>query len=397
VADFSGNFWNNGTISKFQMTGTGSWAGNGHGLTVGNYASGLPAANFGGADPCQFCHDSAVAHNVSSNAFRLANYSTAAYGRNAPCLICHSATGGGVLFPSAKNRTTSGAVEADHFGAKHGPSNNGGQFCWDCHDPHGNGSTNLYMIRSNPAKVSDRATGAPTTQTATAVVFTARDTGADFAVSASPFNGVCNVCHSTASHYTATAGDGHNSTTTCVSCHSHSGSAHGSDAFAQAGGGCNGCHDYDTGGTYAGGVWSGGTWGKAGSNFGGYVVPEGYGAHAKHINYIKTRLGITSALSPDSQTFGTNQPGQVCGTCHTNNAANHNMSGTSGSDTSGRLINFGDGAFKLGGATGTTSLIFGGTPTPLYDGVSGTSSATAAKTCSNVSCHYFTTVLWSTY
>jgi len=62
-----------------------------------------------------------------------------------------------------------------------------------------------------------------------------------------------------------------------------------------------------------------------------------------------------------------------------------------------RSINFGDGTFKMGGAAAGTSLLFGTTfpaQNPLYNGVSGVASATTAKTCSNISCHYFITPSW---
>jgi predicted CxxxxCH...CXXCH cytochrome family protein len=241
VADFGATFWNNGTMSKMQMTGTGSWAGNGHGLASGTYpGSGNPAANFGVVtNQCEFCHDPTVGHYLASNPFRLRNYSTAAYGRSAPCLVCHSATGTGVTIgTTTKIRTTSKAIEADHYGTKHTTALNGGQFCWDCHDPHGTGNSNQYMVRANPAVVSNSATGAPTTQSSTAVVFTlsATPTGTDYAKSTAPFNGVCNVCHTTTNHYTQTSGDSHNSTTRCTSCHGHTGSPHGSDAFKPTGG-----------------------------------------------------------------------------------------------------------------------------------------------------------------
>jgi len=253
VADFGAGFWNNGTISKFQMTGTGSWAGNGHGLATGSYpGSANPAANFGAvANGCEFCHDSTVGHNLATNPFRLRNYSTASYGRNAVCLTCHSSTGAGVTLGSTtRKRTTSAAVEADHGGAKHSAALSGGQFCWDCHDPHGTGlnsagGANQEMIRNNPALVSSNATGAPTSTSATAAVFTlsATPTGTDYAKSAAPFNGICNVCHTTTSHYTTASGDSHNSTTRCISCHSHAGTSHGSTAFTPTGGGdCTSCH-----------------------------------------------------------------------------------------------------------------------------------------------------------
>jgi predicted CxxxxCH...CXXCH cytochrome family protein len=164
------------------------------------------------------------------------------------------------------------------------------------------------------------------------------------------------------------------------------------------GGGCNGCHDYDTvGATYAGGVWTGGAWGVGKTALDGLNPGQGWGAHAKHINFIKTRLAIGAAgLTPTGQVFGTGEPANICGTCHTNITTNH----TTGGSTTGRLINFGDGTFKMGGSTGTTikfDPLTGTGHDPFYTGASGTSSATQAKTCQNISCHYFTTPLWSTY
>ena len=184
----------------------------------------------------------------------------------------------------------------------------------------------------------------------------------------------------------------------CSGCHGHNGSgALHINGILEAAGDCNSCHDYDTvGGTYSGGKWSGGTWGKL--NLGGYATAnEGWGAHAKHINFIKTRMGNTIGLEPANQTYGLGEPGNVCGTCHTNSqlAADHVTGATDGSDPTGRTINFGDSTFKLGGSG---SIVFG-TPNPAYKGLSGTSSSVSGKekTCSNISCHYFTTPLWSTY
>ncbi|GFO60932.1 hypothetical protein GMST_32570 [Geomonas silvestris] len=312
VADFGATFWNNGTISKFQMTGTGSWAGNGHGLASGSYAgSANPAANFGAVtNQCEFCHDSTVGHNVATNPFRLKNYSTAAYGRNAVCLVCHSATGAGVtLSTTLKKRTTSKAVEADHYGAKHGASNSGGQFCWDCHEPHGTGlntaaAANQYMVRNNPARVSNRATGAPTTQTATGVVFTlsATPTGTDYAKSATPFNGICNVCHSSTSHYTQTAGDAHNSGSRCTSCHGHAGSTHGSDAFTPAGGGissggssCFGCH----------------------SEYQAAMSITGASRTSSYHHVLGTSATDIGDQAPNAGTYPTSTTNVYCTSCHT--------------------------------------------------------------------------------
>ena len=58
-----------------------------------------------------------------------------------------------------------------------------------------------------------------------------------------------------------------------------------------------------------------------------------------------------------------------------------------GGNTTGRLINFGDGS---------TTYQFGPSA-PLYNGSPGTSSSVNPKTCSNISCHFQTTPVWSAY
>jgi hypothetical protein len=189
--------------------------------------------------------------------------------------------------------------------------------------------------------------------------------------------------------------------TDCSGCHGHNGGTGGvagqqhMDGVKYGGGNCDSCHSYDTvGATYSAGKWTGGTWGKNSRD--GLTPNEGFGAHNKHINYIKTRLGFVAAMDPVGKTYGAlgTDPANVCGTCHSNDPANHAMGGSTE-----RSINFGDGAFKMGGAAGK-SLLFGAdlpAQNPIYSGVSGTSSATTAKTCSNISCHYFTTPVWSAY
>jgi hypothetical protein len=145
------------------------------------------------------------------------------------------------------------------------------------------------------------------------------------------------------------------------------------------------------GSTYTAGVWDGGTWTNATARDG---IGEGWGAHAKHINHIKTRLGYTGGLTATGQTFGTGEPAFVCGTCHTNTGAHD-----TGGNTTGRLINFGDSTFKTGGSvTGFDfRLVTSATQTPIYNGASGTSSNGKLKTCSNISCHFQTTPVWSAY
>jgi predicted CxxxxCH...CXXCH cytochrome family protein len=218
--------------------------------------------------------------------------------------------------------------------------------------------------------------------------------------STTPGSGDCSKCHGyppmTVTHVGKIA-------TACSGCHSHvnasgtgftDASKHINGVVDAAGGDCNSCHDFDTvGATYAASKWSGGTWGKL--NLGNYATAnEGWGAHAQHINFIKTRLGIAVALTASGQSFGVGQSANVCGTCHTNSGT-HNMSATGGADPTGRSINFGDGTFRYGGTAGTSFLL--GASNPVYNGVSGTSSSSVPKTCSNISCHYFTTPLWSTY
>ena len=130
---------------------------------------------------------------------------------------------------------------------------------------------------------------------------------------------------------------------------------------------CDGCHAYDL--TGGGTTWtpalSGGT---------------GTGAHIKHIAFIKSRLGIAT-LTATGKTFGIGEPAGVCGTCHTNTGSEH--------DNGSRQITFGAGGASpntMGaGYGGSMSLVFGGS-NPSFSG--------AAKTCSNLSCHYFTTPNW---
>lgn len=140
---------------------------------------------------------------------------------------------------------------------------------------------------------------------------------------------------------------------------------------------CAGCHDYDTvGATYSGGIWSGGYWGRSPK-----ATPDGFGAHAKHINHIKSRLGYTAALNAAGQTYGAADSDNVkiCGTCHSTLAADH-MNGSRQILTQ----TTGNHPFTMGGSTGT-SLVFGPSD-PVY--------STTERSCSNLTCHYFTSPRW---
>ncbi len=110
----------------------------------------------------------------------------------------------------------------------------GGKFCWDCHDPHGD--KNIYMIHDQVATSTDGRFGIPYTRAA--VSFTRTQSGTDYARTSAPYNGICNVCHSSDSkHYRADWGDGHNSGTRCTVCHEHRFTdSHADDQP------CNSCH-----------------------------------------------------------------------------------------------------------------------------------------------------------
>jgi hypothetical protein len=178
--------------------------------------------------------------------------------------------------------------------------------------------------------------------------------------------------------------------TDCSVCHNHNGGGdvrHINGTLEATGGPCNSCHSYDT---------VAGTWGSGSHK--DDPVNEGWGAHAKHIDHIKARHSVT--LDPGTDTYGTGAAAAVCGTCHTNMEANHTLG-----NTSGRLINFGDGTYKSVGEGGfsflfdpaATTGLPATLPRPQYNGQSGTSSSVNPKTCSAVGCHFTTTPVWSAY
>ncbi|WP_170241921.1 CxxxxCH/CxxCH domain c-type cytochrome [Geobacter argillaceus] len=221
-----------GTLALISDT---QWKATGHGSAFA-YTSGRPGANFiaNATNECLYCHDSAAPHSsTANNFFRLANYSTIAYGRNAPCLSCHGKNAAGFLGKSVAFTR----ISSTHYGAKHA-SGGGGYFCWDCHDPHGD--ANVYMIHDQVAKTSDRTTGKPLTFAP--VSFTGFSTGGNYAGAGTK---LCNACHTSASlsHYTASnVNDGHNLDTRCTTCHSHNGPT-AQTAF-QPSNNCDSCHGY---------------------------------------------------------------------------------------------------------------------------------------------------------
>jgi predicted CxxxxCH...CXXCH cytochrome family protein len=341
-----------------------------------------------GISTCVKCHGVATA-------------TTAQYAGNidlaAPGYVSVSApVGTGVNVAGATGVYTSGVSNDPKVGAHDthlrglGGYKPGGIACTDCHavtnigDPgHMNGSTTFSWssLATNSGALTPTysaggcstnychggAFGAGVIGTGSTPTWT---DGAYLSNPASAMNSIdCNKCHlsppTEALHPVVTFGSG-----ACNSCHGHdgSGAAHIDGVLQQTGGsGCNSCHDYDVDAVT-------GDWGK------NQKAVEGWGAHATHISHLKSVASVSVSLNPATDTFGGSAFNAVCGVCHTRNSANHSMSNA----VNTRSINFGDGL----------SVYSFGTGTPLYNGVTGVSSATTPKTCSNISCHYQATPVW---
>jgi hypothetical protein len=204
----------------FASINQGEWSSTGHGLAN---SSTYPVSGTSGAGlSCAYCHDFDSSHNDPANPFRLANID-GENGVNGVCLTCHATSASGYQPPdddSGSYPLINGSVEVDslHFGLRH-TGNDGGGFCWDCHDPHGD--ANIYMIHDTVSSETDGTDGIPVATAS--VTFTNAATGTDYALSSAPYDGICQVCHTSAQHYTANFGDGHNANMRCTACHRHNG------------------------------------------------------------------------------------------------------------------------------------------------------------------------------
>ncbi|MEK6744919.1 MAG: hypothetical protein AABZ15_14980, partial [Nitrospirota bacterium] len=185
-------------------------------------------------------------------------------------------------------------------------------------------------------------------------------------------NADCNKCH--VSPPLASAKYNHSGVTlgagNCQACHNHDGSGdsrHINGTLEGVGGACDSCHDYDT-------TNSGSDWGKNAKAI------EGWGAHALHIQHLKTLSG--TVLTATTDTFGNTNFNAICGVCHSQSDTDHAMGGSPI-----RSINFG----------GSTINRFASAGTPTYTGLVNVSSATRAKTCSNINCHFQVTPVWQGY
>jgi len=350
------------------------WSAYGHGASAAYGESGNGGANFdaGGGDGCQYCHTTGVAHN-DANVFRLVNIG-GADGKVGVCLACHKTgdsgydpDGGGPL----AGRNSGLDVNAYHYGADHGGADaEGGRFCWDCHDPHGDynyGASQpmAFMIQEQPVESHSGAGGwgVPTVLAATPDFRNDRDgTGGfgwgDYVVDTS-YDGVCQVCHDTALHFTKSTYDtAHNMGARCIVCHSHD--VPPGDAFGPGGGTCDSCHNAPPA--------------TAGAPVGGNV-------HASHTGAaVPTLYGeVNNSSVANEYRFG-------CGKCHPNNVTEHFNSAASGGSADPHVVQVA-GHFDNTTDPEVGAAIFtpGGSNTEL--GPIGQYWRYSNGTCANTYCH----------
>jgi predicted CxxxxCH...CXXCH cytochrome family protein len=174
------------------------WTTDGHGSAAGGSMSSSLGA-------CDYCHqlDSAHTPTASINPYRLRvgvqdlgtdpSFDFGATPGNQVCLTCHGTGNSGVSKNSAGvTLTTENGADVDtaHFGTKH-QQPEGGEMCWDCHDPHGV-PTNVLMVPDQVSKTSDQY-GIPT---ATVLVdFTDNTAIGNGGFVQSTNDGICQSCH----------------------------------------------------------------------------------------------------------------------------------------------------------------------------------------------------------
>ena len=216
-------------LNDFQSNFITAMLDSGQWLTTGHGKPGISL-------DCDYCHDYDIRHGETTNPFRLANTSAAgAAGQNTNCLICHGTDAAG-FDPDGPADTFSSLsstvkIDENHVGNRHNQASDGGHFCWDCHDPHGD--DNIAMVHNEVSQQSDGQYGIPVLTKATD--FIANATGTDYARSTPPYSGICQVCHTATNHYTNASGDGHNADRSCTVCHEHN------EGFQPN---CISCHGY---------------------------------------------------------------------------------------------------------------------------------------------------------
>jgi predicted CxxxxCH...CXXCH cytochrome family protein len=196
-----------------------------------------------GDNMCKNCH-------VSRNVGRWADNNTLNKGSH-PVGVTYTGTGSVKATPTSPLQTISGKVECSschktHYATStdgnilratnndvlctscHTYGSHQGQGCKVCHDTHNTNKTNIYQIKDNVITPNSGSK---------AVIFTAESGAGSFADGASPYNGICEVCHTLAAsayHLNNSPGT-HNNGTDCTTCHPHS------NNFSPIG--CHNCHD----------------------------------------------------------------------------------------------------------------------------------------------------------
>ncbi len=156
------------------------------------------------ATTCGQCHNPT---GVASNTYAVALHYDSASNVLADCGDCHEV-----------HRATAGSQDLSEM------------VTYDSHTS--TTATNLYYFRADTNRIPQ--------STGPGVLHAVGSGSSDFAFSSSPYNGACQVCHTTTSHHTNTGGDvSHYIGQVCTDCHAHD------DSFAGSGGGgtdCISCH-----------------------------------------------------------------------------------------------------------------------------------------------------------
>ena len=296
------------------------------------------------AQSCSVCHNSNSQHiGVAGGTKRLSDaYSSTTSGRG--CNTCHDDA---AKVPTAAKRDMK-VHQLSGIGSK----------CADCHDPHGTSNSMMVKATINGAAVS----------------YTGKTTFANDSQT-----GVCQTCHSTTQHFTkagVTPPSAHvASTIDCTTCHKHN-PTDGSLAFTPNGG-CDVCHGYPpaprkvAGGADFTAFGTAGQWESA--KFEDYS--GGGGAHI-----VGAHIPATAKASDGWQ---------HCTPCHPNG-------GTSGAASHARVLPIRDHVENVT-VTINPQLRFSNDTFATYTTeklVSG--GANKSGSCFNVSCHFATTLKWST-
>lgn len=224
-----------GDVNDYQMNFTAAridnneWQSNGHGQP-------------GIALDCAYCHDYDTRHGEPDNPFRLRNATAAGpLGQNSTCWACHDADspgvdpdGAGASFALVNSVLKK---KSHHAGYEHDEPQDGGAFCWDCHDPHGD--NNIFMIHDDVAERTDGQYGIPVATQG--VTFLDNQRPSDYVHNiAPPYDGVCQVCHHHTKHCQSPCFSGHDQGPVCTDCHAHDGSTR-NDGWRPS---CSACHGY---------------------------------------------------------------------------------------------------------------------------------------------------------